>query len=129
MAEQEEERSLKIKKNVVFAAMIVFLLHILGIMVYHNIEGWSYLDSAYFVTATITTVGYGDIVPATSEGKIFAMIMSWLGISAAFFLIYSIAAYRERTVDRAVLNKLRMFAGMVSLRGGRYKGPPEKGKK
>lgn len=39
----------------------------------------SYLDALYFTTATMTTVGYGDITPVTSFGKILAMGFMLLG--------------------------------------------------
>ena len=34
------------------------------------IEGFSLVDSWYFTTVLLTTVGYGDIAPATNGGKL-----------------------------------------------------------
>ncbi|MFA3917060.1 potassium channel family protein [Ruegeria hyattellae] len=47
---------------------------------YHYVEGWSWLDSAYFSVVTISTVGFGDFSPETAAGKIFTMIYIIVGL-------------------------------------------------
>lgn len=60
------------------------LLHIIvvaGILGYIIIEGASFIDAVYMTTITITTVGYGEIIPLSTAGRIFTMfllIASWL---------------------------------------------------
>ena len=39
-----------------------------------------YNTALYWALVTLTTVGYGDIVPITVWGKIFASIISLVGI-------------------------------------------------
>lgn len=63
------------------------LLLIGGTFIYHSVEGWSYLDSAYFMIITATTIGYGDIIPVTSTGKIITMLYSLVGIAFMFYII------------------------------------------
>lgn len=41
----------------------------------------SYFDAIYWATISLTTVGYGDIYPVTTVGKIITMISSVLGIA------------------------------------------------
>jgi voltage-gated potassium channel len=43
----------------------------------------SFLDALYFAVATSTTVGYGDIVPVTTPGRVLA-IFAMLGGTAIF---------------------------------------------
>ena len=45
-----------------------------GGLVYDELEGWGLLDTTYFLTVTITTVGYGDFCPETPEGKLFTVV-------------------------------------------------------
>eukprot|EP00539_Tryblionella_compressa_P001644 CAMPEP_0178745592 /NCGR_PEP_ID=MMETSP0744-20121128/7377_1 /TAXON_ID=913974 /ORGANISM="Nitzschia punctata, Strain CCMP561" /LENGTH=807 /DNA_ID=CAMNT_0020398785 /DNA_START=5 /DNA_END=2428 /DNA_ORIENTATION=- len=45
-----------------------------GCMGFYLIEGFSFIDSWYFTTVLLTTVGYGDIVPITQGGKLFATV-------------------------------------------------------
>lgn len=52
----------------------------LGTLVYHNLEGWGYIDSLYFSIITLTTIGYGDFSPQTTEGKLFTIFYIFLGI-------------------------------------------------
>jgi len=47
-----------------------------------NGELYSFADSLWWSTTTITTVGYGDISPATSAGRLVAGVTMVVGISA-----------------------------------------------
>lgn len=53
---------------------------LLGTVVYHWIEGWSYLDSLYFCVISLATIGYGDLTPTTDLGKIFTIVYVINGI-------------------------------------------------
>lgn len=51
-----------------------------GTLVYHVVEKFSWLDAYYFSVTTLSTVGYGDLYPHTSLGKIFTTFYILLGV-------------------------------------------------
>jgi len=51
-----------------------------GGIIYHYLEGWSWIDSIYFSVITLTTVGYGDFSPQTNGGKLFTIFYIMIGI-------------------------------------------------
>ena len=57
-----------------------------GTVVYHVLEGWSFLNSLYFSVVTLATVGFGDLTPTTDLAKLFTVgyITVGIGIVAAF---------------------------------------------
>lgn len=63
-----------------------------GTVFYHEVEKLKWLDSLYFSVITLTTVGYGDIVPTTDAAKIFTIFYVLIGIS----LIAGVANYLLR---------------------------------
>lgn len=67
--------------------VLALIVLVIGIVFYTTVEGWSLLDAAYFCVVTLGTVGYGDITPTTSLGKLFTMgyIVVGLGIIGGFF--------------------------------------------
>ena len=37
-----------------------------------TLEGWTLLQGAYWAVVTLSTVGYGQLVPASAAGQLFA---------------------------------------------------------
>mmetsp|Transcript_11293 Transcript_11293/g.27802 ORF Transcript_11293/g.27802 Transcript_11293/m.27802 type:complete len:376 (-) Transcript_11293:52-1179(-) len=59
-----------------------------ALVCYSQTENWSLLDTCYFLSITLSTVGYGDIAPKTTGGKICTIFIIFLGI----FLVGSLLA-------------------------------------
>ncbi|MBO9591578.1 MAG: ion transporter [Niabella sp.] len=74
------------RKIVVFLFFVLLLAIFLGSLMYvvefqHNPGFHSIPQSIYWAIVTITTVGYGDVAPATALGKIIASFIMILGYS------------------------------------------------
>jgi voltage-gated potassium channel len=53
---------------------------------YENSKINSFLDAIWWTVATLTTVGYGDVIPVTDAGKIMAIFFMLFAIG--FLLIF-----------------------------------------
>ncbi len=71
----------------------------LGVVFYHLVEKWNWLDSAYFTIITLATVGYGDFVPKTAAGKIFTMFYVFVGIG---IFVYAANNFLKNRIDRRI---------------------------
>lgn len=59
----------------------------------HFIEGLSYGNALWWSFVTITTVGYGDISPSTTFGRILASILMLVGIGFLSMLTGTISTF------------------------------------
>ena len=93
-----------------------------GAVFYRVAEGWSLLDSLYFSVITLTTIGYGDLSPSTTAGKIFTMIYIFVGLGIILGFVNAIA---ERSAEgrRRVLARRQRSEGAGSKHQN-YKGEP-----
>lgn len=66
-----------------------------GTIFYSLTEGWSIPDSLYFCVVTLATVGYGDLVPTTPAGKIFAIFYILFGLSMLATFVNLMAKERQ----------------------------------
>ncbi len=65
---------------------------------FHFVEKWGWLDAWFFTVVTVSTVGYGNLVPATAIGKLGTTILIFMGIGV-FALLASLigeAAVKRR---------------------------------
>ncbi len=62
-----------------YALVLIFFGLYGGGMAYHFYEDVSIFDSIYWASTTMTGVGYGDITPETTVGKLVAMVLQWSG--------------------------------------------------
>ncbi|WP_068108789.1 potassium channel family protein [Tropicimonas marinistellae] len=71
-----------------------------GAVVYSFLEGWGVVDSIYFATVTIATVGYGDLAPQTSAGRLFTVGYIVVGIGLFVALASALANHLIRRAQR-----------------------------
>lgn len=80
---------------------------VIGTLFFRMVEGWSWLDAYFFTVVTLSTVGYGNLVPVTAIGEIgtTVLIFAGLGICAAaiqqlsHFTIHRRSAMRRKARD------------------------------
>mmetsp|Transcript_139916 Transcript_139916/g.390007 ORF Transcript_139916/g.390007 Transcript_139916/m.390007 type:complete len:366 (-) Transcript_139916:265-1362(-) len=71
-------------------SLLLALYLLLGGLVYHFIEtyddgtSWTGIDSLYFTTMTMSTVGYGDLSPSSDGSRAFTLFMIFVGIGVIF---------------------------------------------
>ncbi len=54
-------------------------------------EGWSWLDAVYFTIITLTTVGYGDLVPTRGVTKVIVVVLVLVGIGLLVVFVERVA--------------------------------------
>ncbi|MBO9464638.1 two pore domain potassium channel family protein [Tropicibacter sp. R15_0] len=75
---------------------MLFSVVAVGTVFFHYAEGWSWLDSYFFTVVTLSTVGYGELVPATPIGKIGTTVFIFVGLGIFAVAIQQFGHYAIR---------------------------------
>lgn len=84
---------LRSNKTFIYGVGLIIVLYVfLSAVAFSWLEGKSYFDSLYFTVINITTVGFGDIVPALGLGKALAMLNAVVGLVLFGFFVAAFTA-------------------------------------
>ncbi|MFO0968864.1 MAG: potassium channel protein [Gemmataceae bacterium] len=72
-------------RHFLLALLVPVVLICVGAVGFHVIEGLGFDEALYLTVLTITTVGYGDIVPKTGLGRVFTMLLALGGVFSIFY--------------------------------------------
>lgn len=75
------------RRRLINATLTIFGMIIFGTIAFRYFEKWTWLESIYMATETVTTVGYGDFPPKSDGGRIFAVFFMLLGGGTVLFAI------------------------------------------
>ncbi|WP_339137525.1 MAG: potassium channel protein [Candidatus Electrothrix sp. GW3-4] len=97
------------RKYILFIAPLLVLL-VIGPAGYMFLEDTCFLDGLYLTIITISTVGYGDIAPITSGGRLFTVLLIFSGVGYVMYMFSQITEAMvegglQRFVERRKMHK------------------------
>jgi len=100
-------------KKVYLAALLILILLLVGTIGFTLITGSTWVNSLYMTVITVSTVGYGEVVPMDEAAKLFAvfLILTSIGVIA-----FSISVITEYIISKSnpKLIELKKIQKMVS---------------
>ena len=88
-----------------------------GIFGYMGIEGWSFLESLYMTILTFTTVGYNEVRPLSTQGRIFTTFLMLGGVATMLYTLTAVVHYVvEEEFVRSFLRRNRMSTRLSRLK-------------
>lgn len=86
------------------ASLILTLVLIIagGTVFFRWAEGWTWLEAYFFTVVTLSTVGYGSLVPATAIGKIGTTVFILLGLGVFAVAIQQFGTFAMRKREEHV---------------------------
>ena len=100
-----------------YAALALVSLVVTGVFGYMGIEKWSFLDALYMTMITFTTVGYNEVRPLSTEGRVFTTVLMIGGVGTMLYVLTAVVqTVVEEEFIRGFVRRRRMHAKLSKLR-------------
>ena len=100
----------------VSVGILVFLLFA-GTVGYMVLEGWTVIDALYMTVITFTTVGYEEVQPLSTAGRIFNIFLIVGGVGAMLYFLTALMSHIvEEEVFHAFVRRRRMRSTLANMR-------------
>jgi voltage-gated potassium channel len=96
-----------LKQSIISIVLFIALLAT-GSWGYMAIEGWDFFDALYMTVITIATVGYGEVHIVSPAGRMFTLVLIFLGVG---FFLYVVGNFIQFLVEgriRYVLGRRKL---------------------
>ena len=94
--------------HVVIGIFLLVLMLLGGTFGYMLIEDWPFIDALYMTVITLGTVGYGEVQEVSAPGRIFTMVLIFLGVGFVFYLAGSIIQFMMEGRIREILGRRKL---------------------
>lgn len=104
-------------KRILLWALSLLMFMILGSIGFVWLEGLSFFDAFYLTVLSLTTVGYGDVVPVTRAGRLYTMVLVLSGIGLMFYIVTALARVVVEGEIKSALGKRKLLKHIKRLHG------------
>lgn len=105
------QRSVPDARIRLMSGIVIFaMLLAAGTVGYMVIEGWGVVDALFMTVTTVTTVGYREVHPLDTSGRIFTIVLVLFGVGTAFYLLTTLVAL-------VIEGDLSLALGLTRMRG------------
>jgi voltage-gated potassium channel len=95
-----------------FAAVVL-----VGVLGFHWIEGYTWLESIWMVVITLTTIGFGEIRPLSDAGRVFVLLLIGGGLSLFSYTLTQLTRYVLEGELQLDLDAQRRSRRMATMQG------------
>ena len=86
------------------AVFLLVVIMLIGVFGYVMISGYSWIDALYMTVITMTTVGFGEVVPLDDESKIFTI---FLILASVVIVGYALSIITEYILSKNDVEELK----------------------
>ena len=104
-------------EKIVKGFVILTLILLLGTAGYMLIEGWAFFDALYMTVITITTVGYREVGQISEAGRVFTILVIFLGMGTIAYILGLAAQGMIDLQVRTLIGRRRLGVKMRSMKG------------
>ncbi len=105
------------RRRLIFASIIVIAMIVLGAVGFRYFEQFTWIESIYTSTQTVTTVGYGDFAPRTTAGRLFAIVLMLTGVGTVLYALTVLAQSVVQSEIVELFDQRRKIKEMGKLEG------------
>ncbi|WP_242085403.1 potassium channel family protein [Aestuariivivens sediminis] len=87
------------------ALFLLVLIMLIGIIGFMMISNYSWIDALYMTVITMTTVGFGEVVPLDQESKIFTI---FLILASVVIVGYALSVITEYILSKNDIEELKL---------------------
>ena len=82
-----EEKYGRLRRELVRGGVALAGIVLIGTLWYWLVEKWSFSDSAYMTVITLSTVGFSEVQPLGTRGKIFTIGLILMGLLTIGYIV------------------------------------------
>ncbi|KJD33460.1 potassium transporter TrkA [Tamlana nanhaiensis] len=86
------------------AVLLLIVILLIGVAGYRVISGYSWVDAVYMTVITMTTVGFGEVVPLDKDAKIFTI---FLILASVIIVGYALSIITEYILSKNDIEELK----------------------
>lgn len=95
--------------------ILLILVYGLGTVGYVLIEGWTWVEALYMTAITLTTVGFSEVRPLSTLGRLYTVMLIIVGIGGVSYSVVLISQYVLETSLSSLSREKRMAREIENL--------------
>jgi len=103
-------------RNILIGVTILIFVIAFGTSGYMFIEKWDFSDAIYMTVITLTTVGYGEVRPLSSSGRVFTICLLIMGVGFVFYMFGTITQIMVEGQFRKLLGRRKLGKQLAALK-------------
>ncbi len=98
------------------AVILLATVSAAGTVGYVFVEGWSIMDALYMTVITVLTIGYGEVRPLDTSGRILTMALAIAGVGTMFYALLGLLQFTLEGELASLMGVRRMKGQIADLR-------------